>query len=507
MKNKTLAGAFILIVSGFICKFFGAFFRLPLTNIIGIEGIGAYQMIMSLYSLMLMLITGGVTQSLSKLISSARGRGQFGKIREYLRISLTITLSLGLIIGAVLFLLARNIASVQGIASISGAYRLIILLLPLGAIIGVLRGIIQGYENMTPTAISQILEQVIKFAFGLFFAYILGAERGVIGAFLGIVLGEVIAALYLIAYTIFKVKIPAASGENLTRDFLGAALPLTLGGGVLPLTHALDSLMIVPRLALAGIAAQRATALFGLQTGMVGAILNFPLVISLSVAMVVLPKLSYVVANGQVLKQKEVISKAFNLMWFLLLPLTFGIMSLARYIYPLIYPNAINGFLEEAVLLTLIGGVSVIVSAIMQFLLAVAQAKGYFLYSAIALIIGGAVKVLIVFFASSIPSINIYSLPISTLVLALFVSILLLLKLGEIVKLDAFKFLLPLVSSIIMFLGVRLFVALTSLNPLLTLASSIFLGGVIYIILNFPIIKSLIYEFFGKNKPREGNHE
>ena len=46
-------------------------------------------------------------------------------------------------------------------------------------------------------------------------------------------------------------------------------------------------------------------------------------------------------------------------------------MSLARYIYPLIYPNAINGFLEEAVLLTLIGGVSVIVSAIMQLLLAV----------------------------------------------------------------------------------------------------------------------------------------
>ena len=51
MKNSVGKGAFLLILSGFICKIFGALFRLPLTNIIGIEGIGIFQMVMSIYSL------------------------------------------------------------------------------------------------------------------------------------------------------------------------------------------------------------------------------------------------------------------------------------------------------------------------------------------------------------------------------------------------------------------------------------------------------------------------
>ena len=50
MKNNVGKGAFVLIVSGLICKLFGGLFRLPLTNIIGIEGIGIFQMIFSIYA-------------------------------------------------------------------------------------------------------------------------------------------------------------------------------------------------------------------------------------------------------------------------------------------------------------------------------------------------------------------------------------------------------------------------------------------------------------------------
>ena len=76
MKKDVGRGAFVLIVSGVVCKFFGALFRLPLTNIVGIEGIGIFQMIMSLYSLLLVLVTGGVSTTLSKLISSDRASAE-----------------------------------------------------------------------------------------------------------------------------------------------------------------------------------------------------------------------------------------------------------------------------------------------------------------------------------------------------------------------------------------------------------------------------------------------
>ena len=241
MKNGVGRGAIVLIVSGFICKLFGAMFRLPLTNIIGIEGIGAFQMIMSLYSLMLVLTTGGVTTSLSKLVSQARARGERDKIAGYLRISLYFSVGLSLIIGGAFFIFARSIASAQGIGTNYISYRLILPLLFLGALIGCIRGVIQGYENMTPTAISQIIEQIIKFAFGLLFAMLLGKNgMGVFGAFVGITLSEVLAGFYLVFYMLTKVKLTKYDSSVVIKPFFKAVVPLSLAGGVLPLTHAIE---------------------------------------------------------------------------------------------------------------------------------------------------------------------------------------------------------------------------------------------------------------------------
>ena len=68
-QNRLGVSALILLISGFVCKSLGALFRLPLTNLIGIEGIGIFQLIMSLYAFALVLTSGGITNSLSKLIS------------------------------------------------------------------------------------------------------------------------------------------------------------------------------------------------------------------------------------------------------------------------------------------------------------------------------------------------------------------------------------------------------------------------------------------------------
>ena len=92
MKNNVGKGAFVLILSGLICKVFGGLFRLPLTNIVGIEGIGVYQMITSIYSLALVFVSGGVTNALSKLVASARARGDYRIIGSYVRYALFFSL-------------------------------------------------------------------------------------------------------------------------------------------------------------------------------------------------------------------------------------------------------------------------------------------------------------------------------------------------------------------------------------------------------------------------------
>lgn len=67
---------------------------------------------------------------------------------------------------------------------------------------------------------------------------------------------------------------------------------------ILPLVTAFESLIIIPRLVASGLTSSFATSLFGLQAGVVGAILHFPLIISLSITTAILPNLSYHISRG-----------------------------------------------------------------------------------------------------------------------------------------------------------------------------------------------------------------
>lgn len=489
MKNTVGKGAFVLSVSGIICKFFGALFRLPLTNIIGIEGIGIFQMIMSLYSLMLVFVSSGVTSSLSKLVSSARARGENYKLGGYFRLAILFCCGLALAIGIIFAFLSKPIASLQGNANASIIYLLFVILLPLGAIIGVYRGIIQGYENMTPTAFSQIIEQVIKFVFGLFFAFILGKRgiyAGVFGAFLGIVLSEFLAFIYLYFVLHKNIKIKQ-SNYNGRKEFFSAVLPLSFSSAVLPLTHAIEALFIIVLFVKAGYEKAEATILYGLQTGVVGALLNFPLVISMSVAVALLPKIAFLSAENNEEGQREIIKKSFGAMWFLLIPLVLGLCAISKELYPIIYPNVIKGYLQIAVQLTFFSGLSIVLSSISQVLSSTMQAKGFYVHCLLFNLLGGIAKIALIFILVPIKSISVYAISISNIVMFSITCILYLIKLGSLIKIDFFQFVMPIMAGIVMFLSVELL--LGTIGGILGIILSIIVGAIVYFVSAFPLTK------------------
>ena len=113
MKSSVGKGALILIISGLICKFFGALFRLPLTNILGIEGIGIFQMIMSVYALLSAIVASGVSSALSKLISTARASGEMEKARKLYALAIKFALILALVLGFIILFLSGSSSSPQ----------------------------------------------------------------------------------------------------------------------------------------------------------------------------------------------------------------------------------------------------------------------------------------------------------------------------------------------------------------------------------------------------------
>lgn len=491
MSKSIVKSSMILILAGIMCKILGVLFRLPLTNILGVKGIGYFQMVMSLYIFTLMVCSGGITITLSKLVAEPCENKQ-ERINSLYKISIITSLILGLIVGIVFYFLGGQIARVQG-GTFGDTYKLMIILLALGGIIACFRGILQGFETMYPTAVSQIIEQTIRFVFGLLFASIFvkkGVESGVFGAFLGIVVGEILSIFYLL----FEIKRRKVKFQG--KDFHGFyknLLPILIGSSILPLVNAVDSLIIVSRLSFAGFGESQAVLLYGIQSGVVGTVLNIPAMISASLAMAILPSVAALKEDGE--KQKQSICTAFKYLWIILLPMVLGIMAVAKPLYTVIYPALDYASLQYAVNLTLLGGISSILLAIMQFLITILQARENLLYLMILQLIGGGAKFLVVFKFCAVAEINVYGLILGNILLSSIVIIGSLLKLRDVVQISFIDLTLPLFSSIAMYICVSYFVEWVQLSSLVTLALAVCLGVVIYGTMNFPTLKNAILSF------------
>lgn len=502
IKNSKLFGAGVLLISGLLCKMLGALFRLPLTNLLGIEGIGMFQLVMSLYSFALVVTCGGVTNSLSKLISSSRAKGDFAKIASYLKRALFISIGIGLLVGILFLLIGKYIASLQGITS-NNSYSLFIFLLPLGAGLAALRGFFQGYENMLPTAISQVVEQVAKFVFGLLFAFQfgkLGVAQGVFGAFVGITLSELISVVYLFVLWFFKsknhLKLNTISDIKFAhKEFDKANFPLMLSASILPLVNAFDGLIIVPRLMAAGISSGLATKLFGIQTGVVGAVLNFPLIVSIAVTTTLLPNISYLISRGA--GGRHIIEKGLRILLYLILPTTFGMAAVSRQVLGLVYGDLTGQLLNVAVELMIFGAFSIVFTAIMQYLIMLLQANGQFRFILFITFFGGLSKALISYLLSAIASINIFALVMGNIVLSAFVCIFALKKLKTIVNfVVSFKEIFTLVfGTLSMFVVVYAFINCNYFSTIANLLLGIILGVLVYFVLTIPFLIKIVPRF------------
>ncbi len=532
-KNKTnlSVSAIILLASGLVCKILGALFRFPLTSFLGIEGIGVFQLVMSLYLFALVITSGGVTTSLSKLISSARAKSDYSKIYIFLYRAIFISVAIGIFIGAIFLLLGKFISALQGVDAYS-SYMLFIFLLPLGAGLSALRGFFQGFENMLPTAISQVIEQVFKFAFGLLFAYYFskfGGGKGVFGAFVGIVFSELISLLYLSIYFLIKNKKQKRDvhrnlninqiNRNLERSrniernkeilfarkqFDKANFTLMLSASIFPLVNAFDGLFIVSRLVQAGMTQSLATELYGLQTGIVGSILNFPLIISIAMTTTLLPNISFLFSRGS--GGRWVVEKGLKILLFFILPTTFGIVALSRQLFTLFFPNLSPKFLDVANGLTFYGGFSVVLTALMQYFVMLLQADGEFGEILLYSIVGGTLKALISLIFSAIPTFNIYALVLGNIILSSTVALLSLMKLKKRIffSLKFFDVFDLLFSCFVMFVTVYFFIKCNYFSAFANIIVGIIIGGAVYLILTTPFLVRLLPKL-KRNKMK--NHE
>jgi len=164
-KSHFLGGALILAIAGVLSKVIGMFYRIPLQEIVGDNGLGLYQEVYPLYLTFLILATAGVPVALSKVIAEALAEGKQGSVGQILARSMVMMGAIGIALFAILYVTSPLIAKLMGNPHLIEPIRAISLSLLFVPLIAVIRGFFYGYQKMLYVGLSQIVEQTLRVVF------------------------------------------------------------------------------------------------------------------------------------------------------------------------------------------------------------------------------------------------------------------------------------------------------------------------------------------------------
>ncbi len=390
-KKSILISASVLGLGAFFVKFIGAIYRIPLTNILKSDGIGLYQMVFPVYALLLDFSGAGVPSALSKLIAE-KGDNRYFYATKYLNLSIKFFSVIGLISTIFILLFASKISAFQGNENAKLAYITLCPSIFFVCLISCYRGVFQGLGNMRPTALSQIIEQVVKVVFGLILALVLrnNTARAVSGATFAITLSEITAFiyLYLLYKNTFKVKSPLPvlndSEEITIKKLIKAVIPITLIAIITPFSQVIDSFLIMNMLKYTN-----ATSLYGLYSGVALTIVNLPISICHGLAVASIPSIS------SSMREEEKTEKAnyiISITFLLSLLSSVFVFIASKPIVNILYPSLNAG--DKALSINLIKSLSVVVLllSIVQTQNSIFIARGKYYIPLFTMLISVAIK-------------------------------------------------------------------------------------------------------------------
>jgi len=424
-KDSFLKGALILTVAGFVVKVLGALYRIPLALLIKDEGMGLYQMAYPIYLILLSISTAGLPTAISKMVSEDVALGRYKNAYRIFVISLTVLASVGLALTIILAAGAQQL-SVR-VYQNPKAYYSIISIAPAIFFVSVMscfRGFFQGLQDMVPSAISQVVEQIGRVVAVFVLANLLlpyGVEFAAAGAAFGPVAGAVAGLVVLILvyynrrnYLFNKMNLDMSkaleSFVHIIYRLFFFAIPITLGGLISPLMNMADAAIVSSRLQDAGFSVKRATELFGQLTGMAAPLVNLPVVVTTALSASLVPAIaeSLVLNDRQMIASRAETGMRFSVIFGL--PAAVGMYVLAEPITLLLYKNAEAGVSLEVL------AWGVVFLALTQTTTGILQGIGKTMIPVKNMLFGAVIKVFINYILTGIPSINIKGAAIGTVV-------------------------------------------------------------------------------------------
>jgi len=518
-KTSYIKGAAILTATSIFVKIIGAIYKIPLfqEGVLGKEGTGDFQITYSVYSLILTIATAGIPAALSRLVSTAKAKGDAALVKRYFKIAMPAFFLIGFTAMLAMFFFADGLASLMSNSKAATGIKVLAPAVLFACIMSVYRGWAQGFQDMVPTAMSQIVEVLSKAVFGLLVALwfvSLGYESHIVsaGAIVGVTigLGLCIPLLSWRKQKLDKRLTPnianqpdspivndssglaagSAGKGQILAQIMKVSIPITLTASFMSIMVVIDNAIVMSRLQgdayLAETARSLGTAdavLIAEQTlsqarGWFGqysralTVYNLTPALLVPISVSIIPAIAAARAIAQSKEARAIMHSSLKLVNLIAMPAAAGLMVLAKPIMEALYndsqPLSIN-------LLFVLGPASFFVC--MQYITtSILQANGHEKVALLTFPIGAAIKIALTWFLAGNPYFGILASPMATFACFMAISALNILFILSKVK-DIREKLLRVFLGPALCACIMASVALVSDRLLSQIASGIFGGG------------------------------
>lgn len=308
VRKSFVSGAVILMIAGLVARIFGFVYRIFLSNLVGAEGMGLYELVVPVYTAVVLTITSGITIAVSKMTAQQNARLDTVNPRRITLCALALTAAAGMLVSLFIamnseFLSVRMLGDVRTHAALLA----LVPCLPAVVAAAALKGYFYGMQKVIPTAFSQAAEQTVKIVI-LFIASARILERGpeyacTIAVF-SAAAGEIVNMLILILVFALRKKERERAGRRprmmgrifIVKELLKAAVPVSANRLVMSALAAAEFILIPVMLAAGGLDEKTSMETFGRLTGMALPLIMFPSIITNSIATTLVPAISESVA-------------------------------------------------------------------------------------------------------------------------------------------------------------------------------------------------------------------
>ena len=497
-KQNFLQGTALLAMATMIVKLVGALYKVPLNAIIGEKGFGYFSTAYEIYNILLMISTAGLPVAMSRMISQASSLEHYGQVRQVYATARRIFLIMGITGSVLMTAFCRPLANFWNQPDAWAAIGFLGPCVLLICIMSAYRGYFQGQSNMIPTAVSQVLEVVTKLIVGMIAAIaFLKATASISlaagGAILGVTASCLVSAVYL--FGCFRksyrqlpegTDTPKSFGST-AKELLKIAVPITVSSTILSIITSLSSKIYMGRLLGSGISQEAADTMRGIHV-MTQTIYNMPCSFITPITVSIIPAITAQITLKKFKETRMTEESAIRVTGIFAMPCAVGLVCLAGPVTALL-----GGYTGEKLALATkmmtVLGISVVFNALVLVTTAIMQAHGNVNRPVINMLIGGVIKLIIVYVLTGNRAIGIVGTPIGTLTSYVVICILNVFSIRSLVA-DPPRMLVnlirPLLASCIMGVAVWLSwwcLSMSGLTSRVLLAGiPIAVGGIVYVL-------------------------